>query len=311
MRIAVIGAGGVGGYFGARLAAVGEDVRFVARGAHLEAMRTRGLRIESQLGDLTVKPVRASADPKELVGPEPFDLVMIAVKLWSTAAAIDTAKALVGERTAVVSFQNGVGAIPALAKAFGPERVLGGVAHIATAIGAPGVIKHTGAMERLTVGEPKGGLSQRVTDFVAAAKRANINAIASDDIQRVIWDKFIFLATFSGVAALTRQAKAQIFADPDLKRLYADALAEVVAVARASGINLAPDHAEKTMAFSEGLPEAMKPSLLHDLERGNPLEVEFLSGAVARLGAEKGVATPVHRTIAAALKPFAGGTPAA
>ena len=272
-------------------------------------MRRHGIKIESQLGDLTVQPVQASADPKELHGP--FDLVMIAVKLWSTAAAIETAKALVGPHTAVVSFQNGVGAIPALTQAFGAERVLGGVAHIATAIGAPGVIKHTGAMERLTVGEPNGGVSQRVTDFVAAAKRARINAVASDDIQRAIWDKFVFLATFSGVATLTRQPKAVIFADPDLKRLYAEALAEVVAVARACGIALAPDHVEKTMAFSEGLPDAMKPSLLHDLERGNPLEIEFLSGAVARLGAEKGVATPVHRTITAALKPFAAGQQAA
>jgi len=310
MRIAVIGAGGVGGYFGGRLAASGEDVAFVARGAHLDAMRRDGLRIESANGNLTVKPVRAAADPAAL-GPEPFDWVIIAVKLWSTAGAIDTARKLVGPKTAVVSFQNGVGAIPAITQAFGPERVVGGVAHIATAIGAPGVIKHTGAMERFTVGEPAGGLSARVTALVEAAKRAKLNAIASDDIQRAIWDKFVFLATFSGVATLTRLPKAKIFADPDLRRLYADALAEAVAVGRACGVALPADHAEKTMAFSEGLPEAMKPSLLHDLERGNPLEVEFLSGAVARLGAEKGVPTPVHRTIFAALKPYAAGQPAA
>ena len=310
MRIAVIGAGGVGGYFGGRLAAAGEDVAFVARGAHLDAMRRDGLRIESANGDLTVKPVRAAVDPAEL-GTAPFDWVVIAVKLWSTAGAIETARKLVGAKTAVVSFQNGVNAIPALTEAFGAERVVGGVAHIATAIGGPGIIKHTGQMERFTVGEPAGGLSPRVTALVEAAKRAKLNAIASDDIQRAIWDKFVFLATFSGVATLTRQPKAKIFADPDVRRLYADALAEAVAVGRACGVSLPPDHAAKTMAFSEGLPEAMKPSLLHDLERGNPLEIEFLSGAVARLGAEKGVPTPVHRTIFAALKPFAGGKPAA
>ncbi|HEX9463280.1 MAG TPA: ketopantoate reductase family protein [Alphaproteobacteria bacterium] len=310
MRMAVIGAGGIGGYFGGRLAAAGADVRFVARGAHLDAMRRDGLRIESPQGDLTVKPVRAAADPAEL-GPEPFDVVVIAVKLWGTDAAIETARKLVGPKTAVVSFQNGIGAIPALTKAFGPERVLGGVAHIATAIGAPGVIRQTGAMERLTVGEPAGGISPRVTAFVEAAKRAKINAVASDDIHRAIWDKFVFLASFSGVATLTRLPKGKIFADPDLRRLYADALAEAVAVGRAGGINLPLDQAEKTFQFSEGLNDSMKPSLLHDLEHGNPLEVEFLSGAVARLGAEQGVPTPVHRTIYAALKPYAAGQKAA
>ena len=306
MRIAVIGAGGVGGYFGARLAAAGEDVSFIARGAHLEAMRRDGLRIESGLGDFTVKPVRAAVSAIEL-GPEPFDLVVIAVKLWSTDEAVAAARSLVGPRSTVMSFQNGVGAIEALTKAFGGDRVLGGVVHIATAISAPGVIKHTGTMERFTIGEPSGGISPRVTALVEAAKRARLTAIASDDIRRAIWEKFIFLATFSGVAAVSRQPKAEIFADPDLRRVYGDALAEVIAVARASGISLPADHAETVMRFSEGLPDTMKPSLLHDLERGNRLEVEFLSGAVARLGAQHGVATPVHRTIYAALKPLAAG----
>jgi 2-dehydropantoate 2-reductase len=150
-----------------------------------------------------------------------------------------------------------------------------------------------------------------VTAIVEAAKRAHVNAIASEDIQRAIWEKFIFLATFSGVATLARLPKSALFADPDLKRLYADALAETIAVARACGIKLPADHADTVMRFSEGLPEAMKPSLLHDFECGNRLEVEFLSGAVARLGAEHGVDTPVHRTIYAALKPYAAGRPSA
>jgi 2-dehydropantoate 2-reductase len=310
MRIAVIGAGGVGGYFGARLAAAGEDVAFIARGAHLEAMRKDGLRIESSLGDLTLKPVRAAPTPLEL-GAEPFDLVVIAVKLWSTDEAIATVKSLAGPRSMVVSFQNGVGAIDALTKAFGPDRVLGGVCHIATAISAPGVIKHTGTMERFTIGEPAGGLSPRVTALVETARRAKLNAIAADDIRRAIWEKFLFLATFSGVATLSRQPKSAIFADADLRRIYADALAEAIAVARASGIALPADHAETVMRFSEGLPDTMKPSLLHDFERGNRLEVEFLSGAVARIGAQHSVPTPVHRTIYAALKPFAAGRPGA
>ena len=305
MRIAVIGAGGVGGYFGARLAAAGEDVRFVARGDHLEAIRRNGLRIDSADTPLTVQ-VRAAADPDEL-GPGPYDLVMIAVKLWGTAAAIESARKLVTPGTAVVSFQNGVDGIPTLVKAFGPDAVLGGVAHVATHISAPGVVHQTGAFQRLTIGEPSGGIGARVATFVEAAKRAGINAVAAEDIHAAIWDKFVFLATFSGVCTLSRQDKAHVFGDRDLRRVFDEALAEAVAVGRAHGVKMPQDQYEKTLAFAENLPPAMKPSLLNDFEAGNRLEVEFLSGAVARLGAERGVPTPVHRTIYAALKPFAAG----
>lgn len=304
MKIVVMGTGGVGGYFGARLAAAGEDVRFVARGAHLEAMQRDGLKVDSKLGDLTLKPVKASPHPAEL---GPADLVMIAVKLWGTEAAIAAVKPLIGPNTAVVSFQNGVGAIDALTKVFGKTPVLGGVAHIATVIGAPGVIKHTGTMAKLTIGEPAGGMSPRVQAIYDAAKKAGIDVVASEDIQKSIWDKFVFLASFSGVTALTRQPKGPIMADPDMRRLFADAIAEACAVARAKGIKLAPDHEAKALGWADGLPAEMKASMLHDLEAGNRLEVEFLSGAVARLGAELGVPTPVHRTIYAALKPYAAG----
>lgn len=304
MKIVVMGTGGVGGYFGARLAAAGEDVRFVARGAHLEAMRRDGLKIESKLGDLTLKPVKASHDPRDL---GPADLVMIAVKLWGTQDAIEAVRPLVGPGTSVVSFQNGVGAIDALTRVFGKEPVLGGVAHIATVIGAPGVIRHTGTMAKLTIGEPAGGTSPRVQAIYDAAKKAGIDVVASEDIQRSIWEKFVFLASFSGVTALTRLPKGPILADPDMRRLFSDAIAEACAVARARGIRLAPDHEAKALSWADGLPPEMKASMLHDLEAGNRLELEFLSGAVARLGAEAGVPTPVHRTIYAALKPYAGG----
>jgi 2-dehydropantoate 2-reductase len=308
MRIVVMGSGGVGGYFGARLAASGEDVRFVARGAHLAAMQRDGLKITSKLGDLTVKPVTASPDPAAL---GPADLVVIAVKLGDTDSAIAGITPLMGADTSVVSFQNGVGAIDALTKAFGPERVLGGVAQIAAEISSPGSIRHTGTLARLVVGEPKGGLSPRVEAIAAAAKKAGIDVIASDDITRAIWEKFVFLASFSGVTTLARRAKGAIFADPDLKQLYADALSEAVAVARARGAALAPDHAERALKFTDGLPAEMKSSMFGDLERGNRLEVEYLSGAVARLGAAAGVKAPVHQAIYAALKPYMGGRPAA
>lgn len=307
MKIAVVGTGGVGGYFGARLAAAGEDVTFIARGAHLAAIQRDGLRVRSQLGDLTLKPAKVTDRPSE-VGHA--DFVMIAVKLWGTAEAIESARPLIGPNTAVASFQNGVGAIEALKKAFGEKPVLGGVAHIAATIGEPGVIVHTGTMAKLTVGEPGGGMSPRVAAIAEVAKKARIDAVAAEDVNKAIWEKFVFLASFSGVTTLTRRAKGPIFADPDMKQLFRDALTEACAVARGRGIKLAPDHETRAMAFSEGLPAEMKSSMLHDFERGNRIEVEWLSGAVARLGAEVGVATPVHRTIFAALKPYANGAAA-
>jgi 2-dehydropantoate 2-reductase len=304
MKIVVMGSGGVGGYFGARLAAAGEDVCFVARGAHLDAMRRDGLRVESGAGNVTIKPVKVTANAAEYGSA---DLVMIAVKLGATQSAIDAVRPLVEKGADVVSFQNGLGAIEALTKAFPAKQVLGGVVHIATSIGAPGVIKHDGRMERLTIGEIGGGVSPRVQKFVDIAKKAKINAIASDDIKRVIWEKFVFLSTFSGMTTLLRSPKGPIFKDPDTRRLFIEALNEACAVARARGVALPADHESKTMAFADGLPAEMKASMLHDLERGNPLEVEYLSGAVSRLGQEAGVPTPVHSFIATALKLHTGG----
>jgi 2-dehydropantoate 2-reductase len=307
VKIVVMGTGGVGGYFGARLAASGEDVSFVARGAHLEAIKRDGLRISSKLGDVTVKPAKVSSKPGEL---GPADFVMIAVKLWGTQEAIEAVRPLIGPSTVVASFQNGVGAIEALKKAFGDRNVLGGVAHIATTIGEPGVITHTGTMAKMTIGEPAGGISPRVAAIAEAAKKAGIDVIASDDINRAIWEKFVFLATFSGVTTLTRLSKGPIFADPDMKRMFIEAFNEACAVARAKGVKLSPDHETKGLTWADGLPAEMKSSMLHDFERGNRIEVEWLSGAVARLGAEVKVPTPVHSTIYAALKQYSTGAAA-
>ena len=305
MRIAIVGAGGVGGYFGARLIAAGADVRFVARGAHLDAMLRGGLSVKSAAGDLTVKPVRAAADAAA-VGP--VDLVMIAVKVGDTPSAIEAIRPLMQPGVNVVSVQNGVEAISALTAAFGVAPVIGGVAHISAEIAAPGVIKHTGTLARLTIGEPEGVTSARVTAIVELARKAGVDIVESADIKRSLWEKFIFLSSFSGVTALARRPAGVILGDPDLRAVFAAALDEAVAVAQARGAGLAPDQAAKALAFSvKGLPAAMKSSMLVDLERGNRLEVEYLSGTVARLGAEAGVPTPTHRAIYAALKPFAGG----
>lgn len=304
MRIAVMAAGGVGGYFGARLAAAGANVAFVARGAHLDAIRGHGLRVESQLGNLHLRQVSA-ADRPEAIGA--VDIVLFAVKLWDTEAAAQACRSLIGPETGVICLQNGIDGPEILTIGLGRPHVIGGTAHIATVIGEPGVIRHTGTMARLTFGEFDRRTSSRGEAFHALCKAAGIDAVLSPDINRAIWDKFVFLATFSGMTALTRLPKAPILADPETRAMFHAALAEVVAVARVKGIDMPADHADALLRFGDGLPAEMKSSLLHDLERGNRLEVPWLSGAVARIGGECGVPTPVHRFIATALKLHAEG----
>jgi 2-dehydropantoate 2-reductase len=304
MRVAIIGVGGVGGYFGGLLAASGADVVFVARGAHLKALQQDGLSIESPVKPLQGIRIQATDDPASV---KPADLTLIAVKLWDTEAALEAARPLVGANGAVASLQNGIEAVDKVSAVYGRERTLGGVAHIAAVIERPGVIKHSGTMARLSLGEIDGGGSKRLEDFAALAKAAEINLALPDDIHRTIWDKFVFLATFSGLTALTRHTIGPILNEPKTRALYEAALEEACAVARAKGVGLAPDHAAKAMALTQSLPASMKSSMLGDLERGNRLEVPWLSGAVARLGRELGVPTPSHSFIEAALQLFANG----
>lgn len=299
MRIAVMGTGGVGGYFGARLAAAGADVSFIARGAHLAAIRRDGLRVTSALGDVHVHPARATDRPADI---GPVDMVMFTVKLWDTETAAEQVKPLLGPDTGVVSFQNGVDSAERIERILGPGRAIGGVSHIAAAIAAPGLIRHTGSLARLTVGEWDGSDSRRVAGFVAAAKAAGIDVVQSADIGRAIWEKFVFLAPFSGVTSLLRQPIGAVRADEDGRWLYESAVEEVVAVARAKGVALPEDQVRRVLDFSDGLPAEMKSSMLGDLERGGRLELPWLSGAVVRLGRALGVATPTHRAILAALK---------
>jgi 2-dehydropantoate 2-reductase len=307
VKIAIVGAGGVGGYFGARLAAAGEDVTFIARGAHLEAMQKEGLRVRSALGDLHLKLVRATNDPAA-VGP--VDLAIIAVKLWSTEEAVESAKPLLGPHTGVVSFQNGVDAVDVLVRRLGRAHAMGGVAHIAALIEAPSVIRHNGTLARLTFGELDGTASPRAKAFLEACTRAGIEAHLSGDIQRAIWEKFVFLVGLSGMTSLTRMPIGPIREDPVTRELLRDVMNEVVAVARVKGIDLPPDTVDQQMRFTDDLPRDMVSSMLGDLRRGNRLEVPWLSGAVVRLGREAGVPTPLNRAIYAALKLHADGAAA-
>jgi 2-dehydropantoate 2-reductase len=304
MKIAIIGAGGVGGYFGARLAASGEDVTFIARGAHLEAIRINGLTVRSPLGDLTLAPVRAESDPGR-VGP--VDLVIIAVKLWATEEAVESARALLGKETGVISFQNGVDAANLIERRLGRSHVMGGVAYIASVIETPGVIRHSGQLARLAFGELDGSRSARGQALAEACGRAKIDAALSDDIRRVIWEKFVFLVALSGMTCLTRTPIGPIRGDPVTRAMLRDVTAEAVEVARAEGVTLAPDIVDQQMRFVDGLPADMVSSMLGDLERGNRLEVEWLSGAVARLAAEANIAAPLNRAIYAGLKLHADG----
>jgi 2-dehydropantoate 2-reductase len=304
MRIAIMGSGGVGGYLGGRLAASGQDVTFIARGAHLDAIREHGLRIESALGDISVQPAEASDDPAS-VGR--VDLVIFAVKLYDTQAAAEACRPLLGEKTGVVTFQNGVDSPEVLARILGREHVVGGVAQIASVVGEPGVIRHSGTMARFAFGELDGRRSTRVEALAVALGAAGVEHVVSDAIERDIWAKMVFLATFAGVTALARLPIGPIRTDPDTRALYRDGLAEALAVARARGIPLTEDFVVQTLARTDQLPAAMKSSMLEDLERGKRLELTWLSGAIVRMGAELGVSTPVHGFITAALKLHADG----
>jgi 2-dehydropantoate 2-reductase len=305
MRIAIMGAGGVGGYLGGRLAAGGQDVTFIARGTHLAAIRQRGLRIESAgRGDVTIEPATASDDPAT-VGP--VDLVVFAVKLYDSESAARATRPLIGPQTGVVTFQNGVDSVGVLSEALGREHVIGGVAQIAAVIAAPGVIRHTGTLAQFQIGELDGGQSERLAALARALEQAGVDHQVSDDIERDIWAKMVFLATFAGLTALIRLPIGPIREDPETRALYRDGMAEALAVARAQGIGLPEDFVDKALARTDQLPAQMKSSLLEDLERGKRLELPWLSGAIVRMGRELGVLTPIHGFITAALKLHASG----
>jgi 2-dehydropantoate 2-reductase len=296
MKIAIFGSGGVGGYFGARLAAAGNEVQFIARGAHLAAMRSHGLRVESARGNLQIKP-RAHEQPDDI---GPVDYVLFAVKLADVESAAQRLRPLLAERTQVLCFQNGVEAAELVARAIGAQHARPGVAYIATAISAPGVVRHTGTMERLQVGPG----AER---FVAACKEAGINIEEVQDIERARWEKFVFLAALSAVTSVARAPVGVCRADPELRATFEAAMSEAWRLGRKRGVQLADNFVAERMKFVEGLPAEMRTSMQHDLEAGKPLEAPWLCGAVARMSAQSGLEAPVNRTLYAALKPFLHG----
>jgi 2-dehydropantoate 2-reductase len=303
MRIAMMGAGGVGGYFGGRMAASGCAVTFIARGRHLEALRNNGLKIDSRdIGDATIDPVEATDTPAD-VGV--VDYVIVGVKLWDTEEVGRAILPMVGPDTTVLSLQNGVECDETLARIVGAEHLIGGVAFIASSIGGPGVIKHIGTMQRVVVGERSGGSSPRVDALHEALLQGGINAEVSEDIERTIWEKFVFLVGLSATTTTLRTTLGPVREDPESRELLLNVMRETVAVGRAKGIDLPADYADDRLAFADGLPVDMTSSMHHDLEAGNRLEVAWLSGAVARFGQELGVATPVNQSVFEQLERYA------
>jgi 2-dehydropantoate 2-reductase len=308
MKIAMMGSGGVGGFFGGRLAHAGYDVSFVARGAHLAALRERGLLIESQAhGDIRVPKVRATDDPAEI---GPVDVVIMSVKLWDTEAAIRQMRPMLKAGTAVLSLQNGVIKDDILRRELGEAPVMGGVCYVATTIARPGVILQTGTMQRVVIGEYDGRASERSRTLHEALGKSGANAELSTDVRRAIWEKYAFLVGISATTTAMRTTIGPIRKNPRSRAFLLEIFRETVAVGRAHGIALPADYADACLARADGLPEEMTASMAHDLQRGNRLEVEWLSGGVAQLGAAAGVPTPCNRAVWDILALYAQGKPA-
>ena len=295
MKIAIMGSGGVGGFYGGHLARAGYDVAFIARGSHLAAMRERGLTIDNApRGRHHIPRVTVTDDPVTI---GVVDFVVIAVKLWDTEAAARAVTPLVGPKTAVVSLQNGVIKDDVMRGAFGEAAVIGGVAYVAASLSEPGVIRQTGPMQRCILGEYDGRRSERVAQLHEALLDAGIEAEISDDIRRTLWEKYVFLVGLSGSTTTMRSTIGPIREHPQTRVFLCDLMKETVAVGRAHGVNLPEDYAEQRLAFVDTMAADMTSSMHHDLRSGNPLEVAWLSGGVVQLGQKVGVPTPANRAV--------------
>jgi 2-dehydropantoate 2-reductase len=306
MRIAIMGSGGVGGYFGARLAQGGCDVAFIARGAHLAALREHGLVVESQLGNVSLMKVSATDDPATLGS---VDVVLISVKLWDTQAAARAISPIIGPATTVLSLQNGVQKDDVLRRILGDRPIIGGICYISATIARPGVISHTGTVQKIVFGEYDAQRSARAEAFLEACLQARIDVELSLEIRKAIWEKFVFLVGLSAATATIRLPIGPIRKDPRTRRFLLDIMREVVAVGRGQGVALSAEYAEDLLTFYDGLPAEMAASMYHDLERGNRLEVDWLSGAVVELGQTAGTPTPLNRAVRDILTLHATGKP--
>jgi 2-dehydropantoate 2-reductase len=301
MRVAIMGAGGVGGYFGGLLAKAGHDVTFIARGEHLQAIRAHGLRVESVHGDFLVQPAQATDNAAD-VGP--VDVVLFTTKTYHIEQAAEAMRPLVGPQTAILPLQNGVDASERLFPFFGPEPVLGGTCHVVSLVAAPGVIQQRSTFRRIGVGElQEGPVTPRVQAIADALVQAGAEAEASTNINKGRWAKFVFIAAISGVGAVTRVPAEQIVGCPETRQMLEQAMREVEALAAASGVTLDADIVPKTMEFCDNLAPGTTASMQRDILEGRPSELESQNGFAARQGAKLGVPVPVNAFIYAALLP--------
>lgn len=301
MRIVIFGAGGVGGYFGGRLAQAGEDVVFIARGEHLQALRTKGLRVDSLKGDFVLQSVKATDNPAE-VGE--VDVVLVGVKAWQVPEAAQTMRSLVGQETFIVPLQNGVEASSQLAAVLGRQHILCGLVKIISLITEPGHISHTGMEPYIAFGELDNHPSDRVERLRQAFVRAAVTVEIPADIQAALWEKFMFVVSWGGVGALTRAPIGVLRALPETRQIIKQAIHEIFTVARAREIALSEDIVSRTMSLIDSLPLGGTTSLQRDIIEGKPSELSAWNGAVVRLGKEAGVATPLHTFIYNSLFPL-------
>lgn len=307
MRVAILGSGAVGGYYGAKLARAGHDVTFIARGAHLAAIRARGLEIKSPaLGDFVAR--AGAEDDTSKVGP--VDVVLVAVKTYDNPTALPLLTPMLGGSTVVLTVQNGVDSPAEVAAVAGESRTLGGTTYIATALEAPGVIVQTGTHRRIVFGEAFGELprmSARVQAIHDALSGADIQSFPKDDGRVAIWEKFVFLAALAGFTGAARLPIGPVWADPFTKAQFLAGCREIEAVARAEGVPVAADVVDRIVPYIDAIPGTMRSSLLIDLQAGKRIEVEALQGTVVRRGAALGVPTPIMSTLYSVLKLHAQG----
>lgn len=302
MRIAIFGSGGVGGYFGGRLAQAGEEVIFIARGAHLQAIREHGLKVESIQGDFSIQPAQAYADT-EMKKVGVVDVVLVAVKTWQVGAAAEAMRPLVEERTIIIPLENGIEAPDQLAAVLGAQHILGGVCQISSYLAAPGVIRHVSIEPSIAFGELDGRANTRSEALHQAFLRAGVRAEQSADIRAAMWYKFLFIAPISGLGALTRSPLGEYRSLPETRGLLEAAMYEIVAVAHALGVNLPAEAVAQRLAFIDNVAPVTMASMTRDILEGRPSELEAQNGAVVRLGRQTGVPTPVNAFIYAALLP--------
>jgi 2-dehydropantoate 2-reductase len=309
MHFAILGSGAVGGYYGARLARAGHQVTFLARGAHLKAIRERGLLIWSVLGDFLVR-APAEDDPSK-VGP--VDVIILATKTYDNATALPMLKPMMGPSTVVLTLQNGVDSPDAVAEVVGREAVLGGATYIATALTVPGLIEQTGVHRRIVFGEVSGEdpvkTSPRVDAIAAAMKQADILVEAVPDARVPLWEKFVYLAPFAAFTGAARLPIGPLWSDGTIRELFLEAVREVERVARAEGIAMTSDVMGHVTKYVDVLPPSTRSSLLIDLQQGKRIELESLPGSVVRRGTNAGVPTPIMAGLYAVLKPYADGAP--